>query len=119
MLVSLMHGFIELREEQLNGNESREMQDKINTSLIAIRDEIGQLLGETMYNTGLTEFQLKAIASLICGNKYCAECVLRTHCREQGELLKDRMPEDVAMIIERWAADFPERVGEITNRYRA
>ena len=118
MLVSLMRGFIELRETQLNGNQSREIQDKINTSLIVIRDEIGQLLGEIMYDTGLTEFQLKAIAALICGDEYCAECVLRTHCRAQGELLKDKIPEDVAIIIERWAADYPERLDEITSRYR-
>ena len=118
MLTSLMREFIELRETQLTGNQNRETQNKINTILIAIRDEVGQLLGETMYNTGLTEFQLKAIASLICADQYCAECVLRTHCRAQGELLKDNIPEDLAVILERWAADYPERVDGITSRYR-
>jgi hypothetical protein len=118
MLESLMREFIELRESQLSGNQSRDIQDRINTVLIAIRDEIGQLLGETMYNTGLTEHQLKAIASLICGDAYCTECVLKTHCRAQGELLVDKISEELAITIERWAADYPERVDEITSRYR-
>lgn len=117
MLIALMKQFIELRESQLARDKSREMQDRINTVLITIKDEIGQLLGETMYNTGLTEYQLKAIASLICGDNYCTECVLRMHCRAQGELLIDKISEESAKIIERWAADYPDMVSEITSRY--